>query len=149
MLLAFAHSEPTIAAWYLAAPPPAAYGYGKTTSIATVPTVGWTGTPSFASNDFAFTYTNAVPMKFGLAFHGGGPAFAPYLAGTAKRWVANPLTRLPIHQLDGAGGWSWPIPITAPMVGTTRCYQGLARDPQHPDGTGLVATNGLRVVFSN
>ena len=63
ILLAFAHAEPTIAAWYLAAPVPAAYGVGKTTSIATLPVVGWTGTPSLATNDFAFTYTNAVPMK--------------------------------------------------------------------------------------
>ena len=148
-LLAFAHSEPTMAAWYLAAPAPAAYGIGKVTSIATLPTVGWTGTPSFTSNDFAFTYTNAVPMKFGLAFHGPSAADAPYLMGTATRWVANPLTRLPMHQLDGAGGSSWPFPITSPMVGTTRCFQGLARDPTHPDGTGLVATDGLRVVFAN
>ncbi len=148
-LLAFAHGEPTIAAWYLAAPPPAAYGIGKTTSIATLPTVGWTGTPSLATNDFAFTYTNAVPMKSGIAFYGSSAADAPYLAGTARRWVANPLTRLHIHQLNGQGGSSWAIPITAPMVGTTRCFQGLARDPQNSDGTGLVTTNGLRVVFTN
>ena len=149
ILLAFAHAEPTIAAWYLAAPPPAAYGIGKMTSISTLPTVGWTGTPSLATNDFAFTYTDAVPMKSGIAFYGSSAADAPYVAGTARRWVANPLTRLHIHQLNGQGGSSWPIAITAPMVGTTRCYQGLARDPQHPDGTGLVTTNGLRVVFSN
>lgn len=149
LLLGFAQTEPTIAAWYLAAPAPAAYGIGKVTSISTLPTVGWSGTPSLATNDFAFTYTGALPMKSGIAFFGSSAADAPYLAGTARRWVSNPLTRLHIHQLDGSGGSSWSIPITAPMVGTTRCYQGLARDPAHPDGTGLVTTNGLRVVFAN
>ena len=128
---------------------PAASGIGKTTSIATLPAVSWSGTPGFAANDFAFAYSGAVPMKSGIAFYGSSAADAPYLMGTARRWVASPLSRLPLHQLDGAGGSSWPIPITAPMIGTTRCYQGLARDPNHPDGTGLVATDGLRVVFAN
>ena len=146
-LLAFVHSEPTAASWYLRQPVPHAYGTGKLTSIATLPHVGWTGTPSFTSNDFAFTYTGAMPNKFGLGFFGAAPANLPYLMGTATRFVASPVTRLPIHQLDAGGGSSWPIPIVPSMVGTTRFYQGLARDPQHPDGTGLVVTDGLRVVF--
>jgi hypothetical protein len=59
LLLDLVHAEPTAASWYLASPAPAPYGIGKTTSIGTLPSVGWTGTPSFASNDFAFAYTNA------------------------------------------------------------------------------------------
>jgi hypothetical protein len=148
-LLAFVHSEPTAAAWYLAQPAPHAYGVGKLTSIGTLPTVGWTGTPSFTSNDFAFTYTGAMPNKFGLGLHGGSPAHAPFLSGTAIRWVGGPTQRLPIRLLDAAGGTSYSIPIQSGMVGTTRYYMGWSRDPGHPDGTGLVSTNGLRVVFSN
>jgi len=148
-LLAFVRSEPTAAAWYLADPVPHPYGVGKLTSLGTLPVVGWTGTPSFTSNDFAFTYTDAVPYKFGLGFQGGSPAQAPFISGTATRWVGNPLQRLPIRQLDGAGGTSYSIPITPAMVGTTRFYMGWSRDPAHPDGTGIVSTDGLRVVFSN
>jgi lysophospholipase L1-like esterase len=146
-LLAFVHADPTAAAWYLRQPAPEAYGVGKTTSLGTLPSVGWTGTPSFSTNDFAFTYTNAVPNKFGLGFFGATPADQPFLGGTATRWVGNPFTRLPVHLLDGSGGSSWAIPITSTMVGSTRFYQGWSRDPHHPDGTGVVATDGLRVVF--
>ena len=74
---------------------------------------------------------------------------APFISGTAIRWVGSPLQRLPIRQLDAAGGTSYSIPILPSMVGSTRFYMGWSRDPAHPDGTGLVATNGLRVVFSN
>jgi hypothetical protein len=148
-LLAFVHSEPTAASWYLADPVPHPYGVGKLTSLGTLPVVGWTGTPSITSNDFAFTYTGAVPNKFGLGFQGGTPAMAPFISGTATRWVGNPLQRLPIRLLDGAGGTSYSIPITPAMVGTTRFYMGWSRDPAHPDGTGIVSTNGLRVVFSD
>ncbi|HEV8113884.1 MAG TPA: hypothetical protein VGR31_14000 [Planctomycetota bacterium] len=148
-LLQFVRTEPTAASWYVARPAPAPYGVGKLTSAGTLPTVGWTGTPSYAIDDFAFTYTAAMPQKSGLAFLGPLPADVPYLGGTATRWVAGPLHRLPVHVLDGSGGSSWAIPITPSMIGTTRFYQGLARDPSHPDGTGLVVTNGLRVVFSD
>jgi len=149
LLLDFVHQEPTAASWYLAAPAPARYGVGKTTSIGTLPVAGWTGTPSFAANDFAFTTTDALPGTSGLAFFGSTPADVPFLSGTARRWVGSPLHRLPVHVLDAAGGSSWAIPISPSMVGTTRFYQGLSRDPSHPDGTGLVVTDGLRVVFTN
>jgi hypothetical protein len=148
-LLAFVRTDATASSWYLAAPAPHAYGVGKLTSIGTTPRVGWTGTPSFAAGDFAFTYTDALPLKFGLGFQGGSPAMAPFAAGTAIRWVGNPLQRLPIRQLDAAGGTSYAIPILPLMIGTTRYYMGWSRDPQHPDGTGIVSTDGLRVVFSN
>jgi hypothetical protein len=148
-LLAFVHSEPTAASWYLRRPTPEPFGTGKLTSIGTLPHVGWTGSPSLTSNDFAFTYTAAMPNKFGFGFFGAAPANLPYLSGTATRYVGNPLQRLPIHLLDGAGGSSWAVPVTPAMVGTTRFYQGLARDPAHPDGTGLVVTDALRVVFTD
>src|SRR5262249_9952977 len=80
-LLDFVHGEPTAASWYLAQPSPAPYGIGKVTSIATLPAVGWTGTPSYAANDFAFTYTSAVPGTSGLAFFGAIPADLPFLSG--------------------------------------------------------------------
>ena len=63
---------------------------------------------------------------------GRPPADPP--AGPTTRWT---------------GSGSFPIPITAPMVGTTRFYQGYLRDPLHPDGTGAGVSDGLRVVFSN
>src|SRR5258705_3237501 len=131
-LLQFVRTEPTAASWYVARPAPAPYGIGKLTSIATLPSVGWTGTPSFAANDFAFTSTNAVPHTSALGFVGPLPADAPYLGGTATRWVAAPLHRLPVHVLDGAGGSSWAIPISPSMAGATGHHQGLSPDPGPP-----------------
>jgi hypothetical protein len=39
------------------------------------------------------------------------------------------------------------VAIDPSMVGTTRHFQFWFRDPQHPDGTGIGLSNGLRVVF--
>jgi hypothetical protein len=145
ILLAFAHAEPTAASWYLNAPQPYPYGIGKTTSTGSVASVGWTGTPSLASNNFAFNYTHAVPNVPGLGFFGALPANAPFV--NATRYVATPLMRLPTHVLDASGASSWPISVQPAMVGSTRFYQGYFRDPQALDGTGAGVSNALRVVF--
>jgi hypothetical protein len=147
ILLNFVHSEPTAASWYLKQPSPAPYGTGKTTSLSTVPTVGWTGTPSLATNNFAFTYTGGIPSSTGLGFFAPVPANVPFIHAT--RYVGSPLTRLPAQQLSPSGSGSFAIPIQASMVGTTRFYQGWMRDVNNPDGTGAVVSNALRVVFFN
>lgn len=149
MLLGFVQGEATAASWYLAQPLPSKFGTGKLTSLGALPGVGWTGSPSLAANDFAFTYAYAVPGTSGLGIFGPQPANLPFLSGTATRYVGNPLQRLPVHVISGSGSSSWDIPVTPAMVGTTLFFQGWSRDPSHPDGTGAVVTNGLRVVFSN
>jgi hypothetical protein len=147
ILLAFVHSEPTAASWYLKQPAPAPYGTGKLTSLSTLPTVGWTGTPSLATNDFAFTYTGGIPHATGLGFFSPLPANVPFI--NATRYVGSPLVRLPTQALSATGSGSFSIPIQPGMVGATRFYQGWMRDVNQADGTGAVVSNALRVVFSN
>jgi hypothetical protein len=147
MLLSFVHSEPTAASWYLAQPVPAAYGVGKPTTIATLPSVGWTGTPSFASANFAVTFSNGIPGGVGLGLFGPQPDDVPFV--NATRWVASPFMRLSVQSYDASGHVSYPIAITPQMVGTTRFYQGYLRDVAQPDGTGAAVSDGLRVVFWN
>jgi len=147
ILLSFVHSEPTAASWYLKQPAPAPYGVGKLTSLSTLPTVGWTGTPSFSSNDFAFTYGGGIPHSTGLGFFSPSPAAVPFI--NATRYVGTPLVRLPAQQLSLAGSGSFPITVQASMIGSTRFYQGWMRDTNQSDGTGAVVSNALRVVFFN
>jgi len=145
ILLAFVHNEPTAASWYLKQPSPAPYGVGKLTSQNTLPSVSWTGTPSLATNDFAFTYTGGIPHATGLGFFAPKPADVPFI--NATRYVGSPLVRLPAQQLSATGSGSFAIPIQSSMVGTTRFYQGWMRDTHQGDGTGAVVSNALRVVF--
>jgi len=145
ILLAFVHNEPTAASWYLKKPSPAPYGVGKLTSQNTLPSVSWTGTPSLATNDFAFKYTGGIPHATGLGFFAPKPADVPFI--NATRYVGSPLVRLPAQQLSATGSGSFAIPIQSSMVGTTRFYQGWMRDTHQGDGTGAVVSNALRVVF--
>ena len=149
MLLTFVQGDDTAASWYLAQPLPIKFGTGKMTSLGALPGVGWTGSPSLTANDFFFTYAYAVPATSGLGIFGPQPANLPFLSGTATLYVGAPLQRLPVHVLNDFGSSSWSIPVTSPMVGTTLFFQGWSRDPLHPDGTGAVVTNALRVVFFN
>ena len=145
-LLAYLHADPIASSWYLAAPAPSAYGVGKTTSLATVPAVSWSGTPSFAAANFVFRYSGGIPNSFGLGLVGDAPAALPFFGGT--RYVASPFDRLPIQTLNGSGAGAFPIAIDASMVGTTMFLQGYLRDAAHVDGTGVGLTNGLRVVVA-
>jgi hypothetical protein len=40
-----------------------------------------------------------------------------------------------------------PVQVDLSMIGTTRHYQFWFRDPEHPDGTTVGLSNGLRVGF--
>lgn len=144
-LLAFVRTDPIAASWYLRQAAPSAYGTGKLTSIGSLPSATWSGTPSLTANDFVFRTTGGIPNAPGMAFFGALPDVVPFV--NASRYVAAPVTRLPIQLLDAAGAGAFPIAIVPAMVGTTRFYQGYLRNAAHPDGTGAVVTDGLRVVF--
>ena len=146
ILLDFLHTEPTAASWYLAEPAPFAYGVGKVTSIATLPTIAWTGTPTFTSNDFSISVSNGVPTAPGILFRGTLPARTPFLS--ANLYVGGTLVRLPVQVLDTAGFSNWTVPVGAAQIGRTFCYQGYLRDSGQSDGSGAVLSNALRVVFS-
>ncbi len=144
-LLNFLHADPIGSAWYLRQPAPFAYGIGKTTSIGSVPAIGWTGTPSLATNDFVVTVSQALPGGVGIVFRGPRADRIPFV--NATRWVAGPLVRLAVRNFDASGAAAWSVPVPPGFVGTTSCFQGYLRDVAHPDGTGAGLSNGLRVVF--
>lgn len=146
LLFQFVHSEPTAAAWYLAHPAPAAYGTGKPTSNATLPSLAWAGTPTLSANDFSISVTGGIPSAPGLIVSGTLPARTPFLF--ASLYVGGTLVREPVRFLDAGGSASWPIPITAAFVGQTRFWQAYLRDAGQADGTGAVVSNALRVVFT-
>jgi hypothetical protein len=125
--------------------PPAAYCTAKTSSIGTLPSIGWAGNATLAANNFKVSVSAAVPAKNGLFFWGSAPNSAPFSGGTLC--VAPPTQRGPVLALDATGAGQMAVAIDPSMVGTTRYFQFWFRDPQHPDGTGIGLSNGLRVVF--
>jgi hypothetical protein len=146
-LMDFVHTDSTAQSWYLARPSPIAFGTGKTTSIGTTPSAGWTGTASISQNQLAVTFSGGVPNKAGIAFYGSGPNLTPFLGGTL--FAKTPIVRLWAQQLDASGSTSYAIPLDPSLLGATRDYQFWFRDPLHPDGTGVGLSNGLQVRFYN
>jgi len=131
---------------------PSPYCTGKTSSQGCAPTVDWGGSPTAdGPDDFLVLTRNAAPAKPGLFFWGqNGPVAAPFLGGTLC--VLPPLVRTPVKLSNG------PAPCAAGYAHhfdqATMASAGLApgdevhgqfwmRDPAHPDGTGVVLTDGL------
>jgi hypothetical protein len=143
--LAFVHTDTTARSWYLAQPAPVAYATGKTTSIGSLPAMGWAGTPSAAANDFRITLQGALPSVVAVAYRGPEPAALPFLGGTLV--VEPPLVRLPPVMTSPAGTTQVPIPVTSGLIGQCDHFGFWFRDPGHPDGTGVGLSNGLQVRF--
>ena len=127
------------------APAVAIYGTAKLNSLGQLPAIGWTGTPSIASNNFHITIAQAIPGQNGLVAYSSGAASIPYLGGTLL--LQPPITRGPGLGLDAQGFASVPMPIVPGLVGTTRYHQIWSRDTAHPDGTGWSLSDGLSVTF--
>jgi len=144
-LLQFVQTDDTARTWYLARPTPVGYGTGKTTSIGTLPTAGWSGEADVGTNAFSVTLAGGVPNKAVVGLWSTNPAQLPFFGGTL--WCALPLHRLPPRILDASGATSYAINLTPLMLGTTRCYSFWFRDGAHPDGTGTGLANGLQVRF--
>lgn len=143
LLLAFLKDDPLSAAWFRADPQPLPYGPPKSTSLGTLPRLGWSGVPR-AGGDFHVTLSEGVPHQAALLFWSSRPANVPFLGGL--RLVASPVVRLTVRIQDEDGAAAWPIDA-APLAGTTRFHQAWMRDPTHPDGTGIALSDGLMVRF--
>ncbi len=124
---------------------PTVFGTGKLTSLGTLPTVGFQGSPGLFENDFVLTLSGAMPSAFGLAFWGNAMNAAPFNGGTL--YVLPPLERLAVQMTDAGGAMSYAIGVEAAMVGETRVYQFWFRDPAHPDGTSVGLSNALQTQF--
>jgi len=144
-LLEFVHGDSTARSWYLALPEPVTYAKGKTTSLGSVPQIGWLGTPSAAVNDFRVTLQQAVPNVVAVGYRGPQPAALPFLGGTLV--VEPPVIRLPPVWTGPGGGAQVAIPVPPALVGHYDQFGFWFRDPGHPDGTGAGLSNGLQVLY--
>lgn len=124
---------------------PTTYCTGKVSSQGLVPAIDFGGTPSLALQNFSLLCTNGIAGANGLYIQGFGQNNQPIFNATLC--VLPPLTRGPVGVFDVFGILVDPITITPGMVGTTRTYQYWGRDASHPDGTGVVLSNGLEVTF--
>jgi lysyl endopeptidase len=126
---------------------PSIYCTGKVTSLGGTPQIGFSGTPSVTVNDFVIDCIGGVPNKNTVLYWGTGKATTPFMGGLLC--AAAPYHREPPKLFDALGYVQYSVPVTAPMVGTTRNYQFWGRDPLHPDLTGTLLSNAVEVPFKN
>lgn len=126
-------------------PQPTSYCVGKVTSAFTLPTIGFTGSPSLSAANLVVTLSGAIPTTNSTVFWGAQPATTPFNGGTLC--IAPPLFRGPVTLTSGAGGASFAVTILPAMVGTDRRFQWWFRDPADPFQVGL--SNALTVTFCN
>ncbi|QDV09277.1 Ycf48-like protein [Planctomycetes bacterium Poly30] len=122
------------------------YCQGKVHSGGSVAALTLFGTPNVANGSYGVGILDALPGSVAIGFESTtGPNTMPLHGGTLC--VLPPLNRLSVLSLDGSGFGFYTLPMTPAMVGTTRWYQLLFRDPANPDGTGIGLTDGLRITF--
>ncbi|HTF89115.1 MAG TPA: lamin tail domain-containing protein [Planctomycetota bacterium] len=126
-----------------ACPMPLNFGSGKLTSVGTVPTSGWTGTPSIFTNDFALTVAGGVPNKPALGLYSNVQASLPFYGGTL--YLGPPIHRTAGQTIDALGNSSWAFPLLTSDAGKTYYFQIWFRDTFAPDGTHVGLSNALQV----
>jgi len=124
---------------------PQTYGMAKLNSALVLPEIGWSGTPSVATGDFAIDVATMIAGQFAILISGSTAVDIPFFGG--RLLVGGGIVRERLILLDGVGSGSVALTVTAGMVGQTRHYQYWYRDPAHPDGTGVGLSNGLTVEF--
>jgi hypothetical protein len=124
---------------------PNTYCTAKTTSSGKSPSIGYTGTPSFAANNFVLTLSNAEANQNGLVFWGASQEAFPFFGGTLC--IQQPLERGPLTNTGASGSMTYAETILIGMIGTTRYYQWWFRDPPDPATVGL--SNALATTFCN
>lgn len=124
---------------------PVGYGPGKPNSLGLAAVLAAYGTPAFSSNDFQIQIYAATPAQQAVLYSSPNYAATPILGGL--RLIGTPYAREAWWTLNGFGE-SYHSPTILPsMVGATRYYQALYRDPQNPDGSGAALSRGLRVEY--
>ncbi|MBI5433923.1 MAG: hypothetical protein HZA52_13915 [Planctomycetes bacterium] len=136
--------DPSLRVLGIAPQPPTAYCTAKTTSIGSTPAIGTFGTTSVAAADFFLTCNQAMPGKNAINFFGVVPASTPFQGGTLC--VQPPLIRSQVKTFDAYGTLVEQFALQPKDVGQTLYFQYWGRDPQHPDGTGVMLSNALSVT---
>ena len=136
-------AAPTFAQWRCAVPAP--YGSGMITTQGSELTLGWSGEPrENGAGNFEAVVSQGRPNQFGMLFYGTDTNDLPFFGGTL--YVAPPLVRMPIMQVDGSGmaSFDW-IGHAQPSMGECYFLQFWQRDPGNPAGFNVAVSNGLRV----
>lgn len=131
--------------------PPIAYGTSKTLSNGNVPSLGWSGTPSLSANNFNLELQNCVPnsvglvtsSKLGFVFSSPTSASTPFAGGTML--LGGSPTLVGRFAFRPTGQATFPLPVTAPMVGTALNYQVFFRERSVSAPYGI--TNAVHVNF--
>jgi hypothetical protein len=122
---------------------PLAYGTSKVTSAGSSPQLATLGSVSIAAGNLSLRLSQALPDKSSIAFYGFAPNNAPWNGGNL--YVAAPLKRLAVRQLDAAGAANFPFSLALCQPGDVLYCQGWFRDPAAPDGSTVGLSHGLRV----
>jgi len=122
---------------------PVAYGTSKVTSAGSSPQLATLGSVSIAAGNLSLRLSQALPDKSAIAFYGFAPNNAPWNGGNL--YVAAPLKRLAVRQLDASGAANFPFSLVQCQPGDALFCQGWFRDPAAPDGSTVGLSHGLRV----
>lgn len=120
------------------------YGTSEICSFGTFAVMGTSGgAPEVNTSTFAVTVSGANPSSFTFMLSGDSVGNNPVAWGTII--VAGPNFIRTTSTINGAGEGAVHVPVTPSMVGTSRYFQYVTRDPGF--GGNLQASNGLKVTF--
>ena len=123
------------------------YCTAKLTGQGTLPVIGFSGSPSVTTGDFAITLSNALPNKTAQYFYGTAQSTIPLFGGTFC--VGGSVVRGPLSSTNAGSFASVPFVVQASLVGAKRYFQWWFRDPLDPAGAGRGLSDGLEVEFYN
>lgn len=135
------NTGPIVAQFRCAVPLP--YGTSKLTSAGSSPQLSTLGSVSIAAGNLSLRLSQALPDKSSIAFYGFAPNNAPWNGGSL--YVAAPLKRLGVRQLDATGAAAFPISLALCQPGDVLYCQGWFRDPAAADGSTVGLSHGLRL----
>ncbi len=124
---------------------PTAYGPAKVHSGSTIARLEFAGEPSVQFGPFELRVVGGVPQRPAVVYSATSPAATPLLGGTLL--IGQPFARELYWNLDQFGDAHSTYAIQPSVIGTTRWFQCIFRDPASPDGTGIGFSTALRVTF--
>lgn len=134
------------------------YCTAKTSSAGCVPTIQWSGRPSFLTNDFVLSANQVINNRVGLLFWGVSAVSLPFAGGVL---CVEPFARTPIQLsggsasgIDCSGSWSFPFDAAymnarglAPDDVVFAQYWG--RDPGFAFPSSVMLSDAVRFVVEH
>ncbi|MEM8710636.1 MAG: cyanophycinase [Planctomycetota bacterium] len=121
------------------------FGEGKLNSTGRRASLNWSGSSSLAGDGLTLDVEDGVPGQFCVLVSGDQAAQAPYFGAT--RYFGGQILRHGLAHVDADGTLAFPFAIDAALVGSTRFFQAVIRDPALGVPHPVATTSGLRVTF--